>query len=409
MKNIKTSFYNFDFKNQIMLPKNNKKFILSVNKTLNNLPALNIVKDKNLLEETIKEVKKFSKNKKSFIVFGTGGSNLGARALINILQNNYKINISFLDNIDPINFKNTINKFNLKTTGFIVISKSGTTPETLSQFASLIQIFNQNNALKTLYRNSLIVTENKNSPLYKIAFSNNCKILEHKKDIGGRYSIFSNVGMVPAIIAGLNVKKIHEGALYEINKFSKGNFLTIPQFFRYQKINKLITNSVLMTYSDALFYYGKWYLQLWSESLGKNNKGITPIHAVGTTDQHSQLQLYLDGPKDKFFTFITTNHSNKGFKLHSQTMNDNNLSYLNNKKMGDLMQAEQKATIDTFKKKNFLIREIHIPDINEYTIGRLIVMGISETIATCLYYDVNPFDQPAVEEGKILTKQYLNI
>ena len=106
-----------------------------------------------------------------------------------------------------------------------------------------------------------------------------------------------------------------------------------------------------MTYSDALFYFGKWYLQLWAESLGKENKGITAHHSVGTTDQHSQLQLYIDGPKDKFFTFISTNHNNKGFKLHNKTMQENDINFLFNKKMGDLMQAEQQATIETFKHK----------------------------------------------------------
>jgi len=162
-----------------------------------------------------------------------------------------------------------------------------------------------------------------------------------------------------------------------------------------------------MTYSDGLKFFGKWYLQLWAESIGKNNKGITPIHSVGTTDQHSQLQLYLDGPKDKFFTFITSNHSNKGLNLHKQTMKENNIDYLIDKTMGDLMQAEQSATIETFKKNNFLFREIFIQEINEFSIGQLMALSIIETVATCIYFEVNPFDQPAVEQGKILTKEYL--
>tara|TARA_Y100000996_G_C22280587_1_gene543868 strand:- start:121 stop:612 length:492 start_codon:yes stop_codon:yes gene_type:complete len=163
-----------------------------------------------------------------------------------------------------------------------------------------------------------------------------------------------------------------------------------------------------MTYSDSLFFFGKWYLQLWSESLGKNNKGITPIHAVGTVDQHSQLQLFLDGPKDKFFTFFTTEHASKGLKLHSQTMENNDLKFLSNKTMGDLMQAEQQATIDTFKNNNFSFREIKLYQIDEMYIGRLIAFSIMETVATCLYFEVNPFNQPAVEQGKILTKEYLS-
>ena len=156
-----------------------------------------------------------------------------------------------------------------------------------------------------------------------------------------------------------------------------------------------------------MLYFGKWYLQLWAESIGKDQKGITPIHSVGTTDQHSQLQLYLDGPRDKFFTFITTDHADKGFKLNNEIIKENNIDYLFNKKMGDLMEAEQRATVDTFVQNKIPCREIYLSTIDEYFIGKLLAFSIQETIATCLYFEVNPFNQPAVEQGKILTKKYL--
>ena len=128
-----------------------------------------------------------------------------------------------------------------------------------------------------------------------------------------------------------------------------------------------------MTYSDALFYFGKWYMQLWAESIGKNGKGITPIHAVGTTDQHSQLQLYLEGPKDKFFTFITTNHNKLGLIIHEKTLKSHkNSSYLAGKFMGDLMQAEQQATMDTFNQNGFAFREINLPKIDEFSLGQIL-------------------------------------
>ena len=163
-----------------------------------------------------------------------------------------------------------------------------------------------------------------------------------------------------------------------------------------------------MTYSDNLFFYGKWYLQLWAESIGKNNKGITAIHSVGTTDQHSQLQLYLNGPKDKFFTFITTDHSKQGPIINHEIFQNTEINYFENKKIGDLMEAEQRATIETFKLNNFSFREIFIPKIDEENIGKLLSLSIIETIASCVYLDVNPFDQPAVEQGKIITKEYLS-
>ena len=297
--------------------------------------------------------------------------------------------------------------FDIETTGFIVISKSGTTPETLSQFGSIINIANEKNILEILYTNTLIITEFKNSPLFNIAKKNNCLLLEHKKDIGGRYSIFSNVAMIPAIISGLNVRKIHQGALNILNKNNFSNSLKFAQLYKFCPSGNYLSN-VIMTYSDGLKYFGKWYLQLWAESIGKKNKGVTALHSTGTTDQHSQLQLYLDGPKDKFFTFIKSNYKNKGLKINSEIMKAESVNYLVNKTMGDLMHAEQNATIDTFKLNNFKFREIFIDEINEESIGSLMTNSIIETIAACIYFDVDPFDQPAVEQGKILTKKYLS-
>ena len=376
-----------------------------INKICHDLPALNILKDRDLLEYTIEQTKKFKKNKNFFVVFGTGGSNLGARALINILIDQPK-NILFFDNIDPLFFQNQIINLDINTTGFIIISKSGTTPETLSQFGSIINIAKERNILEILFNNSLVVTEFKESPLFNIAKKNNCNLLEHKKDIGGRYSIFSNVGMIPAILAGLDVKKIHLGALKVIEKKDFIDSFKFAQIFKFCSSNDYLSN-VIMTYSDGLNYFGKWYLQLWAESIGKKNKGVTAIHAIGTTDQHSQLQLYLDGPKDKFFTFIKSNYQRKGLKIDDQIMRDESVNYLINKTMGDLMHAEQNATIDTFKLNNFKFREILLSDINEETMGALMAKSIIETIAACIYFDVDPFDQPAVEQGKILTKKYL--
>ena len=303
-------------------------------------------------------------------------------------------------------FQSQILKLDIEATGFIVISKSGTTPETLSQLGCVINIANEKNILNVLYENTMIITESKDSPLFNIAKKNNCLLLEHKNNVGGRYSVFSNVGMVPAIIAGLDVKKIHQGVLKIINQNNFINSFKFAQIFKFCKSNNFLSN-VLMTYSDGLNYFGKWYLQLWAESIGKKNRGVTALHAVGTTDQHSQLQLYLDGPKDKFFTFIKSNYKNKGLSIDSHIMRAESVDYLANKKMGDLMHAEQEATIDTFKLNNFKFREILIDSIDEESIGMLMANCMIETIAACIYFNVDPFDQPAVEQGKILTKKFL--
>ena len=394
-------YFNSNFKNI----NNNQNIDQNISSIIKKIPSLNILSDENLLEETKKISHQFREKKEKIIIFGTGGSNLGARALNNIILNN-NISLEFYDNIDPINFEKNFQNINFDTTGFLVISKSGTTPETLSQFSCIYQKSIELSKVKEFCSNTLIITEFKESPLYRIAKDNNCLLLEHHKDIGGRYSIFSNVGIVPAIISGLNINELFNGAsevIYNINKYKPydlGRYLT-------QKENLKFTNNVLMTYSDSLYFFGKWYLQLWAESIGKKNKGITAIHSVGTTDQHSQLQLYLDGPKDKYFTFITTDHSNKGMKINNEIFKNTSINYFQDKTMGDLMQAEQLATIETFKLNNFSFREIYLPKIDEKNLGKLISFSIIETIASCIYLDVDPFDQPAVEQGKKLTKTYL--
>ena len=403
---MKIDFTNINFEDEVQHDININDLNFKIKNVCNNLPALNIAKNSELLNLTIEKTESFKQDKKKFVVFGTGGSNLGARALINILVDQPD-NILFFDNIDPLFFQSQILKLDFATTGFIVISKSGTTPETLSQLGTIVNIANEKNILNTLYNNMMVITEFKDSALFNIAKKNNCLLLEHQDDIGGRYSVFSNVGMVPAIIAGLNVKKIHEGVVKVLNKNDFNNAFKFAQMFKYSVANNF-SSSVLMTYSDGLNYFGKWYLQLWAESIGKQNRGVTALHATGTTDQHSQLQLYLDGPKDKFFTIIKSNYKNKGLLIDSQLMKDESIDYLVNKKMGDLMHAEQDATIDTFKLNGFKFREIFIETIDEENIGMLMANSIIETIAACIYFDVDPFDQPAVEQGKVLTKKYLS-
>jgi len=406
MNDLIINYHNVDI-DKISMLRNTEKEIYDV---IVNMSALNIVNDDNLINQTIDRVNNFSKGKDSFVILGTGGSNLGSKALINILLGKEQNKIYFFDNVDPISFKNSIKKIDLEKIGCIIISKSGETPETLSQFGSLIEYFDQKNQLDLFFNNCLVITENRKNPLREIANQYKCEIFDHENEIGGRYSVFSNVGVVPAVIAGIDVKKIHDGVKNILNKVRNNSFdehLKLAKLLILNNNSKQINASVLMTYSDALFYFGKWYLQLWAESIGKDGKGITPMHAIGTTDQHSQLQLYLDGPKDKFFSFITTNHAKLGLKIHQKVFN-NNASYLAGKFMGDLMQAEQKATIETFNQNGFVFREINLPIINEYSLGQLMTLSMLETVAACLLLKVNPFDQPAVEQSKILTKKYLS-
>ena len=398
---MKIKYFNSNF-NYIDNTKNLDNKIIEI---ILNLEALNIINNENLLNHTINVANEFGKNKKKIIVFGTGGSNLGARALNDIIFEK-KCKIEFYDNIDPIFFSKSLLKTDFDSTGFLIISKSGTTPETLAQFSTLYQLAEEKNNLDAFLKNILVITEFKDSPLYKIANEKNCLLLEHNINIGGRYSVFSNVGIVPAIIAGLNITQLYKGVSVITDNIDKYMSLSLGKYLC-NKSNTKFNSNILMTYSDYAYFFGKWYLQLWAESIGKDKKGITPIHSVGTTDQHSQLQLYLDGPRDKFFSFLTTSHSGKGMKINNDIFNDTDIDYFTNKTMGDLMEAEQKATLETFKINKFSFREIFLPKIDEENIGKLLAFSIVETVSSCIYLGVNPFNQPAVEQGKKLTKTFL--
>ena len=411
MINFKVDYHNIDLKKIQNQLDNKYETVDKINKILSELPCFNIANEFDDLQEIELIVENLIKNKDHFLILGTGGSSLGARALVNILNGSEVRNLIFCDNIDPIFFENLLKKFNLNRLGIIVISKSGHTSETLSQFASIIEIFQKNNNLKSLLKDCVVITENKHSPLRKIAGDLHCKILPHHSQIGGRFSVFSNVGLLPAAISGLNITNIRKGALNLLSQLNNKNFndhiIGAEIILSLHNLNNVNLN-VLMTYADSLQFFGKWFLQLWSESIGKNTCAVTPIHSVGTTDQHSQLQLYLDGPRDKFFTFITKQHSELGLTMNNEILKKFNVGYLAGKKMGDLMNAEQNATIDTFIIKNFPLRQIHCKIVDEFLIGELMTFIMMETIAISILMGVNPFDQPAVEEGKILTKKYLS-
>ena len=381
-----------------------KELNQKINLELKNLPCLKIVNDKEILTKTKEITNNFSKNKNKFFVFGTGGSNLGARALINIIREPLESQIEFYDNIDPIIFQNSFNSIDFKTTGFVFISKSGSTPETLSQLGSIIHKAEDQNSLLEFYSNTLIITEFKESALYKIAKKNKCLLMEHQQDIGGRFSVFSNVGMVPAIIAGMDVNEIFEGAKSIIDNKDYSNYYNLANIFNDSNhIN--LKSSVIMTYSDNLYYFGKWYLQLWSESIGKENKGVTAIHSVGTTDQHSQLQLYLDGPKDKLFYIFSFE---KKFKQKINfSKNFEGLNYIKKKSISTIKNAQKNALIKSLLQNKSPIREFKIKKSNEETLGQLFSYFIIETIIVGKMLNINPYDQPAVEKVKLYTKKFL--
>ncbi|MBS0271950.1 MAG: glucose-6-phosphate isomerase [Proteobacteria bacterium] len=362
------------------------------------LPPLSLV-------EQTEDIKAFIKSAAShqfedILILGTGGSSLGGQALY-ALSTQDKPRLHFMDNIDPFTFDAIFKKVNLKTTGVIAISKSGSTVETLMQLLTCLERFQKEN-LKSHF---LVITEPTDNPLRKIAQSQNWTCLEHPTSVGGRYSCFSIVGLLPAILAGIDVFAFRKGAQNVLHQHLteeyppalKGSVLTVHLHKNHQK-----SLSVMLPYSDQLQLFSLWYCQLWAESLGKKGQGTTPISALGTVDQHSQLQLYLDGPKDKFFTIIAPSWKGKGDKINLSLIPE-----FTGKTMGDLFAAEQKATYETLIRHKCPTRLITIDNIDPQTLGGLMMHFMIETILTSYLLDVNAFDQPAVEEGKRLAREFL--
>ena len=250
-------------------------------------------------------------------------------------------------------------------------------------------------------------------PLREISERHDINVLDHNPKIGGRYSALSATGMVPALIAGLDGEALRDGAANLINLVinaenirdvapATGAVITIG-LAQHNGINA----SVLMPYLDRLERFSKWYSQLWAESLGKDGKGITPISALGTIDQHSQLQLYLEGPKDKLFTLIFSEIRNQGGYLPKDLVTMPDLAYLADRRMGDLMAAEQLATFKILTAKGCPTRVLEINALDEYTMGALMMHFMLETILAADLLGVDPFNQPAVEEGKVLARDIM--
>ncbi len=279
------------------------------------------------------------------LILGTGGSSLGGQALY-ALSAQEKPHLHFLDNIDPHTFEKLFMDLNPKTTGLVVISKSGLTVETLMQLLTCMQ--------RGLMEEVLVITEPQENPLRKLAKSQNWPCLDHPPDVGGRYACFSVVGMIPALLGGIDVFAFRKGAAEVLRSHlenSEPTALLGAQVGLFLKNKRGKSLSVLMPYSDQLHFFALWYCQLWAESLGKNGKGTTPVAALGTVDQHSQLQLYLDGPKDKFFTLIAPQWAGKGDRITSTLIPE-----FVHKTMGDLFSAELRATYETLIRNQCPVR-----------------------------------------------------
>jgi len=338
------------------------------------------------------------------IILGTGGSSLGAQTLC-ALSHAPQPRLHFMENIDADSFARLWRTLNPSTSFCLVISKSGQTAETLLQFLIAQQHWPPNRLLEHF----LVITEDKPNALRALANAWHIPCLDHPP-IGGRYSCFSLVGLLPAAIAGLCVSDILAGAhTYWQEQMHAEN--PCEPVYAAHCLNKHLregkTLSVMMPYCDRLRSFSRWYAQLWAESLGKSGKGMTPLPAIGAVDQHSQLQLYLDGPRDKVFTLITLAPSSSEIVHINLASFPEPLPLFQEKSLDDLMMAEQRATLETLYNQGCPVRDIRLETLTENTMGALLMHFILETLAMALLLDVNPLDQPAVEEGKRLAQKYL--
>jgi glucose-6-phosphate isomerase len=238
-------------------------------------------------------------------------------------------------------------------------------------------------------------------------------MLDHDPGLGGRFSVLSNVGLLPAALAGLDIAAIRNGAAVALAPVLAGKAAAeVPAALGAALAVALAEGngkslSVLMAYADRLQQFTRWYVQLWAESLGKNGKGTTPLAARGPADQHSQLQLFIGGPRDKLFTLVTTAMAGAGPRIDADLAADAGEPGMAGKTMGDLVAAQGRATAETLANNGCPVRTIHVPKLDEAALGELLMHFMLETIIAAHLLGVNAFDQPAVEDGKLLTKTYL--
>lgn len=375
------------------------------------------------LGEILKLADSIRENFDNLIVLGIGGSALGTTAIFNALcyghnlqdraQRNNRPRLFVLDNVDPDGFVAHLDLCQPERTCFLVISKSGTTVETTSQF--LVARAWVEDAVGDSFRDHFVlITDPEKGVLRELADTEGYRSCSIPAGVGGRFSVFTPVGLLPLAVVGVDISTLLQGAA-DFSRFvchddmhSNPAYLNaVLQFLAYQKGLK---TSVLMPYSDRLKDISDWFRQLWAESLGKKHSvdgqllhvGPTPVNALGTTDQHSQVQLYMEGPFDKVVSFVVVDGFDNDISLPGYPAAQK-MAYLNNHTMGELIQVEQKATAAALTRNKRSNCCLHIPEIKAETVGALIYMFEVQTLFSGYLFGVNPLDQPGVEEGKLFT------
>jgi len=388
------------------------------------LPLLKLPYDTDDLA-AIRDGASFLRRDATDVVFlGTGGSSLGGQALAQLKD--YAVpgagrfldgpRVHFRDNLDPITFDHILHRLPLSSTRFCATSKAGGTGETLMQTIT-VRCALEKAGLRARPADTILglseprVTGTKNG-LRDLLEPEGVRFLDHNPGVGGRFSVLTNVGLLPAAVLGLDIAAVRKGAADAYDPLRAGSSakdipaalgaaLNIATALEGRNI------TVTMAYADRLERFTRWWVQLWAESVGKDGKGSQPVAAIGPVDQHSQMQLYLGGPNDKLFTVLTTGVAGLGPVMDEKLSKRAGEPGFAGKRIGDLVAAQGRATADTLGRNGRPTRTIHVDKLDERSLGELLMHYMLETILTGYALGVDPFDQPAVEEGKVLAKQYL--
>ena len=352
------------------------------------------------------------------LVLGIGGSSLGAQALVEALntpiwnrlskgkRKDY-LTIDFIDNLDPVIIRTVLNRLKLDKTLFLIISKGGSTIETIVPMLVLKEWAGEN-----FYNQCVFITTEGKGLLYELGKKNSVPVFGIPESVGGRYSVFSPVGLLPASLCGLDLNEIKAGLQHADmvcqSQDMKENIaagIALCSFISYQVGKNIL---VLMPYSTCMKKFSDWFVQLWAESLGKAKKGSTPLSAIGATDQHSQLQLFSDGPNDKLISFIKINKHKRDITISDFSNEAQEFKSYTGKKVGQILNVELEATkraLTDNERSNFTLT---LPELNEYYLSYLMyVLEIATAISGGLL-GINPFDQPGVELSKKYIKESLS-
>ena len=391
----------------------------------NRLPLLRLPETRSDLETIRDTARQLADRAGDIVILGTGGSSLGGQtlaqlagfAVLGVGSLRPPPRLHFIDNLDAHTYAELLARLPHATTRFVAISKSGGTAETLMQTIAALSALKDAGLQTRIPDLFLGISEpaksGKKNGLRDLLGKFRVPMLDHDPGVGGRYSALTNVGLLPAAMLGLDVGAIREGAgLALAPVLSKKPAAGVPAALGAALSIALAESkgksiSVLMAYCDRLQRLTHWYVQLWAESLGKEGKGTTPLAALGPVDQHSQLQLFIAGPRDKLFTIVTVGATGQGPRIDGELAKLAGEPGFSGKTIGDLVAAEGRATAETLVKNGCPVRTIHIDRLDEESLGELMMHFMLETIIAAHLLGIDAFDQPAVEEGKVLAKKYL--